>query len=506
MSKIVLANNHFTGYKYDYKMRNEAVINKLYKRNYYLMKRVIALSVFLFFGSLSFPGYSQTGIIYIKSNPEGAKVFINNEDTKETTTFQQVLAPGKYTFKLQHDLYYNYEGQFTINDNSIERVDVALKPNFGSLRITSNPSEAECFLDGNLIGKTPLLQEKILSGKHLLELHKDRYSVLKDEIEVEDAKAIEKIYSLTAGFGSLGIKAEPDADIYINSQKVGTRIYSGQIDVGKFLIELKRERYYSQIRNIVVESGQEYIFNFELKPMTGSVSVLTTPPEAQVYLDNNLIGSSPQIIKELQIGDHLLKLVLPGFETYEQQISVLLDQSTLIKAKLNQGHLISFETEPMGAFVILDGVEKGVTPLEVPIKNGLYRLKLSKSGFYDKDTIFIAKSDEKFHFKLYWNTEKWKFLIGPESNKLVSNFLFNSDGKIIEILYDLTNDAGIKNNISVYCSQDGGKSWGNPLKKLSGDYGIGVRPGNQKKILWDALNERENLVGEIILKIVVTKN
>lgn len=84
----------------------------------------------------------------------------------------------------------------------------------------------------------------------------------------------------------------------------------------------------------------------------------------------------------------------------------------------------------------------------------------------------------------------------------VSNVHFEQEGKEIIIYYDLQ---GKKNfNVKAFCSTNNGRSWGKPLQKLSGAIGNNQKAGNNKKIIWDVLSEREKLEGEIIFKIKAT--
>jgi hypothetical protein len=92
------------------------------------------------------------------------------------------------------------------------------------------------------------------------------------------------------------------------------------------------------------------------------------------------------------------------------------------------------------------------------------------------------------------------FFTASAFSQKVSNIHFEQAGKQIHIYYDLEGKQNF--NIQVYCSTDNGQSWGNPLKKVSGAVGHNQKAGNNKKIIWDALAEREKLIGNIRIKIV----
>jgi uncharacterized protein (TIGR02145 family) len=86
----------------------------------------------------------------------------------------------------------------------------------------------------------------------------------------------------------------------------------------------------------------------------------------------------------------------------------------------------------------------------------------------------------------------------------VENAHFEQSGKQIIIYYDLTGAQQDQTfEINVLCSTDGGKTFGTPLKEVSGDVGPNIKVGNDKKIIWDVLAEREKLEGEISFEIQI---
>jgi len=90
--------------------------------------------------------------------------------------------------------------------------------------------------------------------------------------------------------------------------------------------------------------------------------------------------------------------------------------------------------------------------------------------------------------------------------QLVTNIRFEQSGKQVVIYYDISGVRSSTWNIEIYCSQDGGTTWGNPLRKLNGDFGPAIKPGTNKQIKWDVLDEREKLEGEISFKVTATED
>ncbi|MDO5587711.1 MAG: formylglycine-generating enzyme family protein [Bacteroidales bacterium] len=82
----------------------------------------------------------------------------------------------------------------------------------------------------------------------------------------------------------------------------------------------------------------------------------------------------------------------------------------------------------------------------------------------------------------------------------VSNVDAYQEGKNIIITYE-TDKAGSVGD--VYCSTDGGRTWGEPLRQVTGDVNKQVQAGSHR-IVWDVLSEREKLAGaNICFKVEV---
>ena len=84
--------------------------------------------------------------------------------------------------------------------------------------------------------------------------------------------------------------------------------------------------------------------------------------------------------------------------------------------------------------------------------------------------------------------------------QMVSNVDAYQEDKNIIITYD-TDKVGFVD--FVYCSTDGGSTWGDPLRQVTGDVNKQV-PAGSHRIVWDVLSEREMLAGANICFKVVT--
>jgi len=68
--------------------------------------------------------FVKTGLIYIKTQPEGAKIYLNNKliPEKSPTSIQE-LVPGAYKITLELAQYYSWKGEVDVQEGKASRLD-----------------------------------------------------------------------------------------------------------------------------------------------------------------------------------------------------------------------------------------------------------------------------------------------------------------------------------------------------------------------------------------------
>ncbi|MDP3565458.1 MAG: PEGA domain-containing protein [Methanoregula sp.] len=157
-------------------------------------------------------------------------------------------------------------------------------------------------------------------------------------------------------------------------------------------------------------------------PAFGSIAVTSTPPGANVYLDNAYRGFTPLTLDAIPNGNHAVILRFDGYDEYSRTVEVRGDLQP-VSAALNtratqiataattagvtgtatvkpgqtvlvpgpQSGSLSVTTSPPGALVYVDGVMKGVSPATIPgLSAGVHSVTLILAGYSDlKTTITI---------------------------------------------------------------------------------------------------------------------
>jgi hypothetical protein len=343
------------------------------------------------------------GRIEISSYPEGAEVFINNASTQQVTPLQLDLKPGTYELKLEKNRFETYKNKITVSEGENPIVECTLVPGAGVVKIATNPDKAEVYIDDVFKGSTPLFVYDLMPGNHTIEIKKEMYTPFITSFVLEPNRPAELVYNLNAQFASVGIVAFPEADILIDGEKVGTRIYSGRITPGTHTVEVSQRNYITQSKILEVMKGDEFTLSFNLDKLFGKISLSSDPQDAQVYLNNKYIGLSPIYIDSLDMGEYILLVKKDDHKPWTQTLQINSGATIPLNAVLHWGEKVTIISTPVdteGAEVYVNGELKGKTPLDTRLQAGTYSIDLKKRAWDLLSTNLVVDGDRYVSYNM----------------------------------------------------------------------------------------------------------
>ena len=144
------------------------------------------------------------------------------------------LATGTYIFEARKD-----GCQSTLHTQSISAMPAkqsyklnAPTPIMGMLNIVSTPAMAEIYVDGVLVGETPLMHN-LLIGSHTIELRKQGFKDYKQSIRVEENNVVDVVATMTESKGKTYIETAKGLNlkmIYVEGGTFAMGSNSGESD------------------------------------------------------------------------------------------------------------------------------------------------------------------------------------------------------------------------------------------------------------------------------------
>ena len=287
------------------------------------------------------------GLVSIDTeNVTGARVRIDGVDVGLTPVSDLSVEPGDHQLTISSDRYLDYGLPVTVEGRSVrQQFSASLEPAWATLSFTTVPSGADVIIDGALRGLTPLNAE-IIQGLREITL------------KLSGHKAWQEGYEITAGEDMVlpTIVLEPaDGLVFIRSNPTAASVTIGGTFQGQTPLEVAlapaedhqitffKDGYESSTTTVRTEPDQESEVTVSLSPVLASVSIIADPPDAELYVNGELMGPANQRL-ELMAANQQIEIRKEGYVPYntaftsrpglEQAIRVTL--KSLEQARLEQ--------------------------------------------------------------------------------------------------------------------------------------------------------------------------
>lgn len=168
-----------------------------------------------------------------------------------------------------------------------------------------------------------------------------------------------------------------------------------QLPSGNHLLVLSAPGYETVYRRAILKPGKKHRFNPEMQKIRSSVLIESIPEGATVSFNGSVKGTTPLVIRDLEVGSHKAHIEMPGYA--KREISwIIKDARPLPKLKFeleSNTTKVSINSIPSGAQVLIDDVPVGNTPFEGNFETGLHLVKLVKKGYIEHiDQINLERS------------------------------------------------------------------------------------------------------------------
>ena len=360
----------------------------------------------------------------ITSIPDQAMVVIDGIEYGQTF-FQDKIAPGTHTIRLSKPLFYSVVKEIELEPGGMLPLDMSLKPNYGSISISSDPPGARIMLnDRQEIERSPHTVSPLQSGQYTLTLSLQDYRDYTQEVTISDGVETKINAQLTPAFGWLSLESTPTgAQVFLGDREVGiTPLSEYRIPSGEYILSLKTPFYKEYQEMITIEDGKPLVQDVALFADFGRLSVQGYPVGAKISVDGVPRGKVPNLIEPISVGSHTV--TIDGgkhYKAHEQEIFIGLNEMAGIQVNLKElsGSLIA-SSNPPGASISIDGrtieTEGGadaVTPYTIPkLWTGRHEVTFKLPGFAPNSQTVIIQEDQREVLQV--NLEKLVFIKSRE--------------------------------------------------------------------------------------------
>jgi hypothetical protein len=212
--------------------------------------------------------------------------------------------------------------------------------------------------------------------------------------------------------GFIHITSTPDhAWVTIDDSTIGQTPLTAKVSPsGIYNVGLKLKYFEWWNKDFEVHSSEVTKVHAKLNHGKGSLTIISTPDEADVYIDEKHKGKTPLTIKQIIAGKHEVN-VMKEKKEYIGEIEILPEQKNILNISLKVLKTkLSVASNPAGANIYLNGKKVGTTPGTIDdLKVGNYQLVLEKGeSLAYIDSIFVSPEKDNAYSLILENKSKFK--------------------------------------------------------------------------------------------------
>lgn len=244
-----------------------------------------------------------------------------------------------------------------------------------SLSVSTSPSGAAVFLDGERVGNTPLPDTTIEGRAAPVQIRRSGYVPVDTTIELENRGQVELNISLTRRATPLRIRAEPWARVTLDGEDVGRTPLNRTVRKDTVRVLLERDGYYPLDTLVSLTGTPQAQLDLQLErrptPQYGHLT-LNVEPEGNVYVDGTRrsVGESVRV----PAGEHQLRF---QYGDYEKDTTLALGVGETEALTCYFRHRVVVQSDPVWASVYVGGENTGSdTEYEMEREPGTYEIEV----------------------------------------------------------------------------------------------------------------------------------
>jgi formylglycine-generating enzyme required for sulfatase activity len=153
---------------------------------------------------------------------------------------------------------------------------------------------------------------------------------------------------------------------------------------GTYTVVAEKEGYRSLEAPIEVGEARNQTYEFSMQRLPGRLAITTVPEQgAVVTIDGAEIGASPLAPIELEPGEHQVHVSASGYRDFRAEVTIEGEGTVVnLEAALQpRWAAITFQSQPPGAKIRVNGQPYGPTPVTANVVEGTHEYEVVMTGY-----------------------------------------------------------------------------------------------------------------------------
>jgi len=349
------------------------------------------------------------GDLQITVLPTEGEVYLNEQFVGKSSLVKPLrinnLLEGKHILRVLAGGYQKYEQEIRVEPRTLQNVQVSLQSLPGSLRIESEPSEADVYINEQNMGKTPYNLASIAQGNYSVELRAENFEPFKQTVKIQSGQLSELKPKMKIISGSLLVESSPsNVQVFMGENFMGiTPILLENVSPGIVSVNLRLNGYSSHKEDVKILPGKKTGIYANMSRQIGKLTVVSSQHELSVKIEgeSNSSFEAPFHKQALNVGEYKITVSKPKYYDKIYTVTIKPDEEFRLSTELDlKPGKISF-------------VNAGKTPTDVFINNE-YRGKASGMN------LEVPEGEHEVLLRNWFGEKKFKIQIQADKIEEIS--------------------------------------------------------------------------------------
>jgi hypothetical protein len=233
------------------------------------------------------------GTLYIETDPPGASITINDLPIPDKTPLNLNNQPtGIHFITIKKNGYGTLEESVIVEKDKTVTKQFTLEKLYAGLKVISDPSGATVYLDGILLGTTPLDRDDLSPGKRTISVEAKGYETQTQMVRLKrDEKPTITLFLAVQSASVIITTYPPGAEVFLDNIKIGNSpLDMSDLSSGDYHLTITRNGYDTIEQEITLNKGENKSETFFLiESNIKSSKIGKEYPKVKVYMKDGQV-------------------------------------------------------------------------------------------------------------------------------------------------------------------------------------------------------------------------
>ena len=228
-----------------------------------------------------------------------------------------------YYFPIPIEVARTYELELTTNK---VRTIIEEDAGGGYVALKVMPPTAMVFVDdkAQAMGADGTISLFLLYGTHTYRVEAPGYKPETGTVDIasEETQTLSVVLQSTAAKVTLTTDMA-DAEIWVNNEQKGTGRWTGELSPGAYVIETRKDGCRPQRTTVTLAENEERTLTLQApEPVFGRLRAESNPLEAEVWLGNKKLGTTPGFFNDIPVGMRTFRFIKDGYANQDSEVMI----------------------------------------------------------------------------------------------------------------------------------------------------------------------------------------